>query len=120
MAGAEAHRGRPAPLVRVETRGGIATVVLERPEAINAISTALATAVAEAFERVSLMVSGEQMTPGGNDGQVTTTFPVNPVGVTVIVEVPAPPAVTAALEPAIVKLGCTTMTEIFFAPLNGA
>jgi enoyl-CoA hydratase/carnithine racemase len=35
-------------LVRVEIGGGIARVILERPDAINAISTALATALAEA------------------------------------------------------------------------
>jgi enoyl-CoA hydratase/carnithine racemase len=50
VAGEEGHPRRRPPLVRVETGGGIATVVLERPEAINAISTALATALAEAFE----------------------------------------------------------------------
>ncbi len=50
VAGEEGHPRRRPPLVRVETGGGIATVVLERPDAINAISTALATALAEAFE----------------------------------------------------------------------
>jgi hypothetical protein len=69
---------------------------------------------------VSLMVSGEQVTPAGRVWHVTVTIPVNPVGVTVTVEVPIPPAVTVALEPEIVKLGCTTTTEVFFAVLNGA
>src|SRR5882724_3774482 len=69
---------------------------------------------------VSLMVSGEQVTPSGKFWHVTATIPVNPVGVTVIVEDPVPPAVAVAPEPLIVKLGCTTITEIFFAKLNGA
>ena len=76
--------------------------------------------VAGEFAFVSLMLSDEQVTPGGKVWHVTVTFPVNPVGVTVTVDVPIPPAVTVALEPVIVKLGCTTITEIFFAVLNGA
>jgi hypothetical protein len=76
--------------------------------------------LAEVFAFVSLMRSGEQATPGGNAWHVTITIPVNPVGVTVTVEVPVPPAVTVAPEPEIVKLGCTTTTEVFFAVLNGA
>jgi enoyl-CoA hydratase/carnithine racemase len=45
VAGDEGHSQRWAPLVRVEIGVGIATVVLERPDAINAISTALATSL---------------------------------------------------------------------------
>jgi enoyl-CoA hydratase/carnithine racemase len=39
-----------APLVRVEVADWVATVTLDRPEALNAISTELATALAEAVE----------------------------------------------------------------------
>lgn len=38
------------PLVRVEVDGRVATVTLDRPEALNAISTELAVALAEAVE----------------------------------------------------------------------
>ena len=75
--------------------------------------------LAGVFALVSLMVSGEQVMPG-KGWHVTVTMPVNPVGVTVIVEVPVPPAVAIALEPEMVKKGCTTVTPIFCALLNGA
>jgi enoyl-CoA hydratase/carnithine racemase len=39
-----------SPLVRVEVDGRVATVTLDRPEALNAISTELAVALAEAVE----------------------------------------------------------------------
>jgi enoyl-CoA hydratase/carnithine racemase len=45
--------GRPpvnSPLVRVEVAGRVATVTLDRPEALNAISTELAVELAEAVE----------------------------------------------------------------------
>ena len=54
---------------------------------------------------VSLMASGEQVTPIGGVWHVTVTVPVNPVGVTVTVELPVPPAGTVALEPEMVKPG---------------
>ena len=37
-------------LVKVEVAGRVATVTLDRPEALNAISTELAIQLAEAFE----------------------------------------------------------------------
>ncbi|HEX7148187.1 MAG TPA: enoyl-CoA hydratase/isomerase family protein, partial [Actinomycetota bacterium] len=39
-----------SPLVRVEVDGRVATVTLDRPEALNAISTELAVELAEAVE----------------------------------------------------------------------
>jgi len=49
---------------------------------------------------VTLMFNVPQVTPGGNVGQVIATVPVNPpLGVTVIVDDPIPPAVTGVAEP---------------------
>jgi hypothetical protein len=72
----------------------------------------VSAAVAAVFAFVSLIVNGEQVTPGGSVEHVTVTIPVNPVGVTATVEVPIPPAVTVALVPEIVKLGCSSRTVI--------
>ena len=77
-----------------------AAVVLDEGPATLIVSAP----VAGVFALVSLIVRGEHVTPG-SVWQATVTAPVNPVGVIVIVELPDPPAVTAALEPEIVKLG---------------
>jgi hypothetical protein len=63
---------------------------------------------------------GVHVTPGGSVGQVTFTFPVNPpVGVTVMVDVPLPPAVTVAALPAIVnEPGLVTVIVIAVAEDN--
>jgi hypothetical protein len=100
----------------MRSAGTIEAVVV----AEGAATLIVSAPVAGEFAFVSLMVSGEQVTPGGRVWHVTVTIPVNPTGVTVTVEVPVPPAIAVALKPAIVKLGCTTTTEIFFAVLNGA
>src|ERR1700740_1391816 len=90
----------------VVVAGGTATLIVSAP-------------VAGAFAFVSLIVSGEQLMPG-KGWHVTVPMPVNPVGVTVIVEVPVPPAVAIALEPEMVKLGCTTVTPVFLGAFVGA
>lgn len=96
--------------------GTIEAVVIEEGAATLIVRVPLAGVLAF----VSLIDKGEQVTPGGKLGHVTATIPVNPIGVTVTVDVPMPPAATVALEAERVKLGCTTITEIFFAELNGA
>jgi len=59
-----------------------------------------------ALALVTLMLNAEQVTPGGNVGQVIATIPVKPpAGVTVIVDMAGLPAVAAAAAPDTVKLG---------------
>lgn len=47
------HPESPAPTVRWERRGAVATLLLDRPEALNAISTAHARAIGEACAEVA-------------------------------------------------------------------
>jgi len=71
-----------------------------------------------------LMASGfgEHVTPGGEfaAGQVTLTIPVNPpLGVTVIADIPLPPAVTVTAAPLTVNepvVAEVTTTVAFPAP----
>jgi enoyl-CoA hydratase/carnithine racemase len=60
---------QPGP-VRVETGDGVATVTLDRPDAINAISSGLATALADVFEPLATdrAVSAVVLTGAGTRG----------------------------------------------------